>query len=260
MARVVLGVSGGIAAYKACELLRRLRESGHAVRVIPTANALQFVGAATWEALSGQPVTNDVFDDVDQVAHVRVGQEADFVVVAPATANVLAKVCSRLGRRLADQRPPDGPMPGDVRAGDAYRNVGAPGYPGQRGRTPKPRRAGRRAGRRATDGSGLPARAVCLSPSERCHALRASARSWRGRDGPGGSSRGHFRGRHAGGHRSSALHRQSFQRQARVRSGDGGRGKGGTGRRRRGERRGTTTRWCHRSPGGVDSRTGCGDA
>jgi len=100
MARVVLGVSGGIAAYKACELLRRLRESGHAVRVIPTANALKFVGSATWEALSGQPVANDVFHDVDQVAHVRLGQEADLVVVAPATANVLAKAAHGLADDL----------------------------------------------------------------------------------------------------------------------------------------------------------------
>jgi len=76
------------------------RESGHAVRVVPTANALKFVGAATWEALSGQPVSNDVFSDVDQVAHVRLGQEADLVVVAPATANILAKAAHGLADDL----------------------------------------------------------------------------------------------------------------------------------------------------------------
>jgi phosphopantothenoylcysteine decarboxylase / phosphopantothenate---cysteine ligase len=90
-ARVVLGVAGGIAAYKACELLRQLTESGHTVRVIPTSSALRFVGAATWAALSGQPVTTEVWDDVHEVPHVRVGREADLVVVAPATADLLAK-------------------------------------------------------------------------------------------------------------------------------------------------------------------------
>ncbi|GAA2802898.1 bifunctional phosphopantothenoylcysteine decarboxylase/phosphopantothenate--cysteine ligase CoaBC [Saccharopolyspora taberi] len=89
--RVVLGVSGGIAAYKACEVLRRLTESGHEVRVVPTEAALRFVGAATFEALSGQPVRTGVFADVDQVQHVRLGQEADLVVVAPATADLLAR-------------------------------------------------------------------------------------------------------------------------------------------------------------------------
>jgi phosphopantothenoylcysteine decarboxylase / phosphopantothenate---cysteine ligase len=90
-ARLVLGVAGGIAAYKACELLRQLTESGHTVRVIPTASALRFVGAATWAALSGQPVSTEVWDDVHDVPHVRLGREADLVVVAPATADLLAK-------------------------------------------------------------------------------------------------------------------------------------------------------------------------
>ena len=90
-AEVVLGVSGGIAAYKACELLRLFTESGHRVRVVPTAAALRFVGAPTWAALSGQPVATDVFDDAHEVPHVRLGQRADLVVVAPATADLLAK-------------------------------------------------------------------------------------------------------------------------------------------------------------------------
>jgi len=89
--RVVLGVSGGIAAYKACELLRRLTESGHDVTVVPTAAALAFVGAPTWAALSGKPVSTEVWHDVHQVPHVRIGQQADLVVVAPATADLLAK-------------------------------------------------------------------------------------------------------------------------------------------------------------------------
>lgn len=91
MARVVLGVGGGIAAYKACELLRLLTESGHTVRVVPTASALRFVGAPTWEALSGQPAATEVWSDVPQVPHVKLGQSADLVLVVPATADLLAK-------------------------------------------------------------------------------------------------------------------------------------------------------------------------
>ena len=98
--RVVLGVSGGIAAYKACELLRRFTESGHDVTVVPTAAALEFVGAPTWAALSGKPVSADVWADVHQVPHVRIGQTADLVVVAPATADLLAKAANGLADDL----------------------------------------------------------------------------------------------------------------------------------------------------------------
>ncbi|CAN7417692.1 bifunctional phosphopantothenoylcysteine decarboxylase/phosphopantothenate synthase [Knoellia sp. LjRoot47] len=92
--RVVLGVAGGIAAYKACSLLRLLSEAGHDVTVVPTAAALKFVGAPTWAALSGKPVSTDVWTDVHEVPHVRLGQEADLVVVAPATADLLAKAAT----------------------------------------------------------------------------------------------------------------------------------------------------------------------
>jgi phosphopantothenoylcysteine decarboxylase / phosphopantothenate---cysteine ligase len=92
--RVLLGVSGGIAAYKACELLRLLTESGQRVRVVPTAAALNFVGAATWAALSGQPVSTSPWDDVQDVPHVRLGQEADLVIVAPATADLMARAAT----------------------------------------------------------------------------------------------------------------------------------------------------------------------
>lgn len=98
--KVVLGVSGGIAAYKACELLRRLTESGHDVRVVPTESALHFVGAATWSALSGHPVSTGVWDAVHEVPHVRIGQQADLVVVAPATADMLAKAAHGLADDL----------------------------------------------------------------------------------------------------------------------------------------------------------------
>ncbi|MGC1212743.1 MAG: bifunctional phosphopantothenoylcysteine decarboxylase/phosphopantothenate--cysteine ligase CoaBC [Micromonospora sp.] len=99
-AEIVLGVGGGIAAYKACELLRLFTESGHRVRVVPTASALRFVGAPTWAALSGQPVADDVWSDVHEVPHVRLGQHADLVVVAPATADLLAKAAHGLADDL----------------------------------------------------------------------------------------------------------------------------------------------------------------
>lgn len=98
--RIVLGVGGGIAAYKIADLCRKLIESGHDVRVIPTRSALNFVGAATWAALSHQPVSTEVWDSVDEVPHVRIGQNADLVVVAPATADLLAKAATGLADDL----------------------------------------------------------------------------------------------------------------------------------------------------------------
>ncbi|GAB3075193.1 bifunctional phosphopantothenoylcysteine decarboxylase/phosphopantothenate--cysteine ligase CoaBC [Corynebacterium aquatimens] len=91
---VVVGVSGGIAAYKACHLVREFTEAGDNVRVVPTESALNFVGAATFEALSGNPVDTGVFTKVDEVQHVRVGQEADLIVIAPATADVIARIAA----------------------------------------------------------------------------------------------------------------------------------------------------------------------
>ncbi|MET3718752.1 MULTISPECIES: bifunctional phosphopantothenoylcysteine decarboxylase/phosphopantothenate--cysteine ligase CoaBC [unclassified Arthrobacter] len=92
--RIVLGVGGGIAAYKVASLLRLFTEAGHNVTVIPTEAATRFVGVATWEALSGNPVSSSVFDDVHQVNHVRLGHEADLIVVAPATADLLARAAT----------------------------------------------------------------------------------------------------------------------------------------------------------------------
>jgi phosphopantothenoylcysteine decarboxylase/phosphopantothenate--cysteine ligase len=99
-ARVVLGVGAGIAAYKACELLRLLTESGHHVRVVPTPDALRFVGEATWAALSGQPVTTDAWTGVADVPHVRLGQSASLVLVAPATADLLARAAAGMAGDL----------------------------------------------------------------------------------------------------------------------------------------------------------------
>src|SRR5881398_1511793 len=100
MRRVVLGVGGGIAAYKAADLLRRLTESGHDVTVVPTESALKFVGVATWAALSHRPVASDVWTDADEVPHVQLGRQADLVLVAPATADLLARAAQGLADDL----------------------------------------------------------------------------------------------------------------------------------------------------------------
>jgi phosphopantothenoylcysteine decarboxylase/phosphopantothenate--cysteine ligase len=100
MPRVVLGVGAGIAAYKACELLRLLTESGHRVRVVPTPDALKFVGEVTWAALSGEPVSTDVWTGVADVPHVRLGQSADLVLLAPATADLMARAAAGMSGDL----------------------------------------------------------------------------------------------------------------------------------------------------------------
>ncbi|PXA77879.1 MULTISPECIES: bifunctional phosphopantothenoylcysteine decarboxylase/phosphopantothenate--cysteine ligase CoaBC [Auritidibacter] len=98
--RIVLGVCGGIAAYKAALLLRLMTESGHEVHVVPTRSALNFVGEATWEALSGNRVHTDTFEAVDEVNHVRQGRHADLVIIAPATADFLARTAAGLAPDL----------------------------------------------------------------------------------------------------------------------------------------------------------------
>jgi phosphopantothenoylcysteine decarboxylase/phosphopantothenate--cysteine ligase len=98
--RVVLGVTGGIAAYKVAEVIREFKRLGHSVTVVPTANALKFIGKATLEALSGESVSDDVFTEVESVKHVAIGQQADLVVVAPATASFLARLAVGLSEDL----------------------------------------------------------------------------------------------------------------------------------------------------------------
>src|SRR3954468_18114808 len=100
MSRVVLGVGGGIAAYKAADLLRKLTEAGHDVQVVPTAAALQFVGSATWAALSHRTVASDVWTGAEDVPHVQLGRQAELVVVAPATADLLARAAHGLADDL----------------------------------------------------------------------------------------------------------------------------------------------------------------
>ncbi len=92
--KLLLGVSGGISAYKSCELLRRLQDQGFIVDVVPTAASLNFVGKATWEALSGRKVLTDLWSDVESVPHIAMAKENDLILIAPATADLLAKLAS----------------------------------------------------------------------------------------------------------------------------------------------------------------------
>lgn len=98
--QIVLGVSGGISAYKSCELLRRMQDLGLQVTVIPTRSSLNFVGVATWEALSGREVPVDLWNNVHQVPHISLAKSADAIVIAPATADLLAKVAAGLADDL----------------------------------------------------------------------------------------------------------------------------------------------------------------
>ena len=91
---VILGVGGGIAAYKSCDLLRRLQDIGFLVTVVPTPSSLNFVGAATWEALSGRAVTTEVFESVEEVRHVSLAKKTDFIIIAPATADLIARIAA----------------------------------------------------------------------------------------------------------------------------------------------------------------------
>ena len=91
---IILGVGGGIAAYKSCDLLRRLQDGGFAVTVVPTPSSLNFVGQATWEALSGRSATTSVFEDVDQVRHVSLARLARGAIIAPATADLIARMAA----------------------------------------------------------------------------------------------------------------------------------------------------------------------
>jgi phosphopantothenoylcysteine decarboxylase/phosphopantothenate--cysteine ligase len=98
--RIVLGVTGGIAAYKATAIIRQLTEAGHDVQVIPTENALRFIGATTLEALSHHTVDTDLYTDVAEVKHVEIGQNADLIIVAPATASFLARCAAGIADDL----------------------------------------------------------------------------------------------------------------------------------------------------------------
>ena len=126
-------------------------ESGHDVTVVPTEAALRFVGAPTWAALSGKPVHTGVWDDVHEVPHVRIGQSADLVVVAPATADLLARAAHGLADDLLTNTLLTARCPVVLRPGDAHRDVGAPGDHRQRRHAARARRRRRRARRGPAD-------------------------------------------------------------------------------------------------------------
>jgi len=98
--KLILGVAGGISAYKSCDLLRRLQDEGFIIDVIPTAASLNFVGKATWQALSGRKVITDLWSDVETVPHISMAKESDLIVIAPTTADLLAKLASGLADDL----------------------------------------------------------------------------------------------------------------------------------------------------------------
>ena len=91
---VVLGVGAGIAAYKSCDLLRRLQDRGYVITVVPTPSSLNFVGAATWAALSGRPVASHVWENTHEVAHISIAERANFFLIAPATADLMARIAT----------------------------------------------------------------------------------------------------------------------------------------------------------------------
>ena len=132
MSRVVVGVTGGIAAYKACILVRLLRKANIDVVVIPTTAALDMVGKTTWEALSGNTVYTNVEDDAANVTHVRLGHGADLIIVAPATANTMAKLRAGVADNLLTSTVLACPLPGNVGARNAHRDVGQSCNPRER--------------------------------------------------------------------------------------------------------------------------------
>ncbi len=206
--RIIVGVAGGIAAYKAATVIRQLTEAGHDVRVVPTESALRFVGAATFEALSGNPVHTGVLNDVHEVPHVRIGQEADLVVVAPATADLLGPRRRGPGRRPADRDAADRPMSGAVRTRDAHRDVVPPCDRRQRGHAAPSRRRRPRAGvgpaHRSRHRRGKAARGRGDH-----HARRLASRTLRRAAlRPGRRQGARHGGRHPRTARPGALHRQ----------------------------------------------------
>ena len=235
-ARVVLGVGAGIAAYKSCELLRLLTESGHHVRVVPTPDALRFVGEATWAALSGEPVTTDAWTGVAEVPHVRLGQSADLVLVAPATADLMARAAAGMAGDLLTATLLTARCP-VLYAPAMHTEMWE--HPATQANVSLLRRRGAivlepAVGRLTGQDSGagrLPEPAAIFAVATRLLARGAPGPARRDRADPlrpsGRPPRGGVRGRHPGGDRPGAVHRQLVDRDAGVRAGPDG---GGAGR------------------------------
>ena len=137
--RVVLGVAGGIAAYKAVEVCRRMVDAGAWVSPVLTEDATRFIGALTFSALASEPAQTSLFGGANPIPHTRLGQSADLIVVAPATARLLGKYADRHLRRPVERNAARHPGTGARRAGDAHRDVGAPRGPGEPGDAAPPR-------------------------------------------------------------------------------------------------------------------------
>ena len=259
-ARVVLGVGAGIAAYKSCELLRLLTESGHHVRVVPTPDALRFVGEATWAALSGQPVTTDAWTGVSEVPHVRLGQSADLVLVAPATADLMARAAAGMAGDLLTATLLTARCP-VLYAPAMHTEMWE--HPATQANVALLRRRGAivlepAVGRLTGQDSGagrLPEPAEIFAVATRLLARGALGR------GPGRPPRGGVRRRHPGGDRPGAVHRQLVHRDAGIRAGPHGGGPRRRGDPGRGQRRAARSGRRQGHPGGLgarDARRGAG--
>ena len=173
---VVVGVTGGIACYKACELVRQLVAAGMQVRVVMTANAQQFVTPLTLQTLSGHPVATETFSltQESEIGHIRLADSADVVVIAPATANALAKIATGIADDLLTHRPPRHPRAARARARDERAHVGAPRGAGEPGAPDRARRARRRARRAALLACGYEGAGRLADPAEIVEAVAAA--------------------------------------------------------------------------------------
>ena len=257
MSRILLGVSGGIAAYKALELVRLATAAGHALRVVQTPASRRFVGAASFEALTGAPTLASEFErdpargafpgqplpEHEPLSHLQLVANADVYAIAPASANTLAKLANGLARQPAEQLCAGGCLPARAGARDEQPDVRAPGHPGQPTDAARPRRGRARARRRA---AGRQGRAGHRS------AGRAGADPHRVRGGAGGNARcgralardqgARHRRRHARADRQRQVPRQQLLRAHGPRTRARGTRAGGPGDRGRGQRRARPSR------------------
>ena len=216
--RIVLGVTGGIAAYKAIEVCRRLVDAGAHVSPVMTTGAQRFVGTTTFSALASEPVRASLWDDADPIPHTAIGQSADLVLVAPATARVLGAYAAGISERPAHGHAAGHPGAGRRVPGDAHRDVGAPGGAGEPGHAAAARRARRGAGGRPA-GRRRHRRRSPGRPGDHRRHRRAHPRAGR----PARPARGGHRRWHAEADRRGAGHHQPLVGQAGLRRRHGGR-------------------------------------
>ena len=219
------GCRAGIAAYKAVEVCRRLVDAGIHVAPVLTERATRFVGKATFDALGSEPAQTSLWDEASPIPHTRLGQRADLIVVAPATADLLARYAGGLRRRPAHRHPGGHRRPGGGLPGHAHRDVGAPGRPAQPGRAPVPRGHGGPARGRAAWPAGTSGPGRLAEPSvivghgaRRCWAMPVRRAATGGRR-PGRRAGGGVGRRHPRAHRPGPVHHQPLVGQAGPRPG-----------------------------------------